>query len=73
MAVGLLGVAGLFFTLSFLVTQILRLLLHQASRIGNLDFEILLINHFMLSYVAPFVLLFAVSTGLYAHRPTAAI
>lgn len=49
MAVGLIGVVGLFFTLSFLVTQILRMLLHQASRIGNLDFEVLLINYFMLS------------------------
>ncbi|MDO9116511.1 MAG: YihY/virulence factor BrkB family protein [Nitrospira sp.] len=69
MAVGLLGIVGLFFTLSFLVTQILRMLLHQASRIGNLDFEALLINHFMLSYLAPFVLVFAVATGLYRYVP----
>lgn len=69
MAVGLIGVFGLFFTLSFLVTQILRMLLHQASRIGKLDFEVLLINYFMLSYVAPLLLVFAVSTGLYRYVP----
>ncbi len=69
MAFGLLGVVGLFFTLSFLVTQILRMLLHQASRIGNLNFEELLVNHFMLSYLLPFVLVFAVSTGLYRYVP----
>jgi len=69
MAVGLLGVVGLFFTLSFLVTQILRMLVHQASRIGNLNFEALLANHFMLSYLLPFVLVFAVSTGLYRYVP----
>lgn len=69
MAVGLLGVVGVFFTLSFLVTQILQMLLHQASRIGNLDFEALLVNHFMLSYLAPFVLVFAVATGLYRYVP----
>lgn len=69
MAVGLLGLIGLFFTLSFLMTQILRMLFHQASRIGNLNFEALLANHFMLSYLVPFLLLFAGATGLYRYVP----
>lgn len=69
MAVGLLGGVGLFFTLSFLVTQILRMLAHQASRIGNLDFEALLANHVMLSYILPFLLVVAGSRGLYRYLP----
>lgn len=68
-AVGLLGLIGLFFTLSFLATQILRLLLHQASRLGNLNFEALLANHFMLSYLLPFVLVFGGATSLYRYLP----
>jgi membrane protein len=68
-AMGLLGLVGLFFTLSFLVTQILRMLVHHASRIGNVDLGSLLVNHFMLSYLLPFILVFAVATGLYRYLP----
>jgi membrane protein len=68
-AIGLLGLVGLFFTLSFLVTQILQILAHQASRIGNLDVEGLVGNHFMLSYLLPFILVFAGATGIYRYLP----
>jgi membrane protein len=69
MAIGLLGLVGLFFTLSFLVTQILRMLVHQASRMGNINLEALLLNHFMLSYLVPFLLVLAGATGLYRYLP----
>lgn len=70
-AFALLGLVGLFFSLSFLATQILHMLLRHASRIGNVDFTGVLANHFLLSYLVPFVLVLAVGTGLYRYLPRA--
>ncbi len=70
-AFALLGLVGLFFTLSFLATQILQMLLRHASRIGNLDFTGAMANHFLLSYLLPFILVLAVGTGLYRYLPRA--
>ncbi len=70
-AFALLGLVGLFFTLSFLATQILQMLLRHASMIGNIDFTAMLANHFLLSYLVPFVLVLIVGTGLYRYLPRA--
>lgn len=65
----LVGLVGLLFLFSYLVTQILGLLVLYAPRLAKLDMAAVVAHRFLLAYLFPFgIVLFAV-TGLYRYLP----
>ncbi len=69
LSIALIGLVALLFILSYLVTQILSILISSAPRLGNLDKVALGVHHFLLSYTMPFLLLLLGVTCLYRYLP----
>lgn len=69
LSVALIGLVALLFILSYLVTQILSLLVSSAPQLGGLDKVALDLHHFLLSYTMPFLLLLLGVTCLYRYLP----
>ncbi|TAJ32244.1 MAG: YihY/virulence factor BrkB family protein [Nitrospirae bacterium] len=69
-SIALLGLVEGLMILSYLVTQVLRLLVDYAPRIGGIDLVAIAAHKFLLSYVLPFALVLAAVTCLYRYLPT---
>jgi len=68
-SVALLGLVGVLFILSYLVTQILDGLVLYAPRLGGGDLMAVAAHKFLLSYSLPFLLVLAAVTCLYRYVP----
>ncbi|MGH7208223.1 MAG: YihY/virulence factor BrkB family protein [Nitrospiraceae bacterium] len=68
-SIGLLGLVGALFILSYLVTQILDLLVLYAPGFGGMSPLAIAANEFLLSYSLPFLLVLAAVTCLYRYVP----
>ncbi len=68
-SIGLLGLVGALFILSYLVTQILDLVLLYAPEFGGMSPLAVAANEFLLSYSLPFLLVLAAVTCLYRYVP----
>lgn len=68
-SVALLGLVGVLFTLSYLMTQILDGLALYAPRFGGIDLMPVAAHKFLLSYSLPFLLVLAAVTCLYRYVP----
>ncbi|MBM4121027.1 MAG: YihY/virulence factor BrkB family protein [Nitrospira sp.] len=69
MSVALLGLVEVLMILSYLVTQILGLLVSYAPRIAGIDLVAIAAHKFLLAYVLPFALVLAAVTCLYRYLP----
>ncbi len=68
-SVALLGLVGILFTLSYLMTQILDGLVLYAPRFRGIDLMPVAAHKFILSYSLPFLLVLAAVTCLYRYVP----
>lgn len=69
MSAALVGLVGLLLLLSYLVTQILGLLVLYAPRMGKLDVAAVVTYRFLLSYLLPFGIVLIAVSGLYRYLP----
>lgn len=69
MSAVLIGLVGLLLLLSYLVTQILGLLILYAPRMGQLDLAAVVAYRFLLSYLLPFTIVLIAVAGLYRYLP----
>lgn len=65
----LMALVGLLFAVSYLLTQVLGLLVIYAPRIGGLDLAAVVTYRFLLSYVLPFALVLVAVASLYRYLP----
>lgn len=70
MSVALLGLVEGLMILSYLVTQVLGLLVSYAPRIGGIDLVAIAAHKLLLAYVLPFALVLAAVTCLYRYLPS---
>jgi membrane protein len=69
MSAALIGLVGLLLLLSYLVTQVLGLLVLYAPRMGKLDLAAVVAYRFLLSYLVPFAIVLIAVAGLYRYLP----
>jgi membrane protein len=69
LSAALVGLVGLLLLLSYLITQILGLLVLYAPRMGKLDLAAVVAYRFLLSYLLPFAIVLMAVTGLYRYLP----
>jgi membrane protein len=65
----LLGLVGLLLILSYVVTQMLDLMVRNAPRIGGIDVVAVGAHELLLSYLLPFILVLTAVTCLYRYLP----
>jgi membrane protein len=69
MSAVLIGLVGVLLLLSYLVTQVLGLLVLYAPRMGKLDLAAVVAYRFLLSYLVPFAIVLIAVAGLYRYLP----
>ncbi|HTK87954.1 MAG TPA: YihY/virulence factor BrkB family protein, partial [Nitrospiraceae bacterium] len=69
MSAALVGLVGVLLLLSYLVTQVLGLLVLYAPRMGKLDLAAVVAYRFLLSYLLPFAIVLIAVAGLYRYLP----
>jgi membrane protein len=69
MSAALVGLVGILLVLSYLVTQILGLLVFYAPRTAKLDIAAVVAHRFLLAYLLPFGIVLMAVTGLYRYLP----
>ena len=69
MSAALIGLVGLLLLVSYLVTQILGVLVLYAPRMGKLDVAAVIAYRFLLSYLLPFAIVLLAVAGLYRYLP----
>jgi membrane protein len=65
----LLGLVGLLLVLSYVVTQVLGLMVRYAPRFGGIDLVAVATHEFLLLYLLPFILVLMAGTCLYRYLP----
>ena len=65
----LLALLGVLLILSYVMTQVLGILVLYAPRLGGIDLVALTAKHVFLSYILPFALVLAAATCLYRYLP----
>jgi membrane protein len=68
-SVVLLGLAGVLLILSYVVTQVLWMLVQSAPRMASIDVAAVVAYEFLLSYLSPFLLVLIGGTCLYRYLP----